>query len=97
VDGIIWNESELYVLLESPQGATGRDLMSRAIRVHSAAVSRCAVDTGRLRSSITWEVVSEGGELSAKVGTNVEYGPFVELGTRYMRAQPYLVPALSAA
>ena len=107
MDGIIWNPGELYVLLESEQGATGRDLMRRALRVHSAAVTRCPVGTpesthkpgyigGRLRSSITWEVVREGGDLSAKVGTNVEYAPFVELGTRYMRAQPYLVPALAA-
>ncbi len=70
-------------------------------------MTRCPVGTpesthkrgyigGRLRSSITWEVVSEGGDLSAKVGTNVEYAPYVELGTRYMRAQPYLVPALAA-
>lgn len=107
MDGIVWNPRELYVLLESPDGDTGRDLMRRAIRVHSAAVTRCPVGTpesthkrgyigGRLRSSLTWEVVREAGNLSAKVGTNVEYAPFVELGTRYMRAQPYLVPALRA-
>jgi HK97 gp10 family phage protein len=105
VEEIIWNERELYVLLESPQGDVARDLMRRALRVHRKAVSLCPVGTpestgkpgyvgGTLRSSLTWEVVRDDG-LSAKVGTNVFYGPFVELGTRYMRAQPYLRPALS--
>ena len=28
-----------------------------------------------------------------RVGTNIEYGPYVELGTSKMRAQPYLRPA----
>jgi HK97 gp10 family phage protein len=45
---------------------------------------------GNLRDSITHEV--EGQE--AKVGTNVEYAPYVELGTVKMAAQPYLNPAL---
>jgi HK97 gp10 family phage protein len=107
-DGIIWNERELFVLLESEQGVVGRDLVRRALRVHAGAVQRCPVGSpestgikgyvgGTLRSSLTWELVSEGGGLSAKVGTNVEYAPFVELGTRYMKAQPYLVPALQEA
>ena len=30
----------------------------------------------------------------ARIGTNIEYGPYVELGTSRMRAQPYLRPAL---
>lgn len=105
MEGLIWNEAELFLLLKSEQGPTARDLMRRAIRVHSKAVSLCPVGTpestgipgyvgGTLRSSLTWEIVAEQG-LSAKVGTNVFYGPFVELGTRFMRAQPYLRPALS--
>ena len=31
------------------------------------------------------------------VGSDVEYSRYVEEGTRYMDAQPYLVPALSVA
>ena len=41
------------------------------------------VDTGRLRASITSEVQP----LYGKVGTMVEYAPFVEHGTRYMEAR----------
>lgn len=107
MDGLVWNEAGLYALLEGPSGGVARDLTRRAIRVHRRAVTLCPVGTpestgipgyvgGTLRSSLTWEIVAESG-LSAKVGTNVYYGPFVELGTRYMRAQPYLRPALSEA
>lgn len=51
----------------------------------------CPVDTGRLRNSIT-HLVDEGGKC-AVIGTNVEYAPYVELGTRRQKPQPYLKPA----
>lgn len=35
------------------------------------------VDTGRLRNSISHTVVGD----SVYIGTNVEYGPYIELGT----------------
>lgn len=41
------------------------------------AKEKCPVDTGRLRNSITNRVSDD----AAYVGTNVEYGPYVELGT----------------
>lgn len=51
----------------------------------------CPVDTGRLRNSIT-HIVDEDGKC-AVIGTNVEYAPYVELGTRHQKPQPYLKPA----
>ena len=51
----------------------------------------CPVDTGRLRNSITH--VINAGEQAVYVGTNVEYAPYVELGTSRQKAQPYLRPA----
>lgn len=50
----------------------------------------CPVDTGRLRNSITSVADSE----TATIGTNVEYAPYVELGTSRQNAQPYLRPAI---
>lgn len=50
------------------------------------------VDTGRLRNSMTHEVRAD--EDSVYVGTNVEYAPYVELGTRRSKAQPFLRPAI---
>jgi HK97 gp10 family phage protein len=97
---IVWNDHALEVLFVSPRGPVGRDLSRRAIRVHAHAVSICAVDTGNLRSSITWELTEgHGGHagLTAVVGTNVEYAPYVEFGTSTMSAQPFLRPSLRYA
>ena len=55
------------------------------------AAAICPVDTGRLRASITHDV----GEDNVKIGTNVEYSAYVELGTSRQKPQPYLRPALS--
>lgn len=60
--------------------------------VEGEAKNRCPVDTGNLRNSITHEV--DESEISVKIGTNVEYAPYVELGTVKMNAQPYLRTAV---
>ena len=51
-----------------------------------------SVDTGTLRTSIISKPYPS--TLSATVGSNVEYAPYVELGTQYQGAKPYLSPAL---
>ena len=51
------------------------------------------VDTGNLRNSITHEL--DDGEPAAYIGTNVEYAPYVCLGTIHMKAQPFLKPAVA--
>ena len=45
--------------------------------VENEAKKLCPVDTGQLRGSITHEVAEKEG----RVGTNVEYAPYVEYGT----------------
>lgn len=55
----------------------------------SYAKALCPVDTGNLRNSIT-HMRKDDDEY---IGTNVEYGPYVELGTRKMAARPFLRPA----
>jgi HK97 gp10 family phage protein len=60
--------------------------------VEGDAKLRCPVDTGNLRNSINYKVDEE--ELSVKIGTNVDYAPYVELGTSKQKAQPFLVPSL---
>lgn len=47
-------------------------------------------DTGRLIQSIQTEVT----DATASVGTNVEYGRYLELGTSKMAARPFLTPAV---
>lgn len=51
----------------------------------------CPVDTGNLRNSITH---TSGEEQTEYIGTNVEYAPYVEMGTSRTKAQPYLRPAI---
>ena len=49
------------------------------------------VDTGRLRASIGSTPQADG---SVIVGTDVEYGPYQEYGTRLQPAQPFMQPAI---
>ena len=47
---------------------------------------------GTLKRSIGLELSDSG--MTAEVEPTVEYAPYVEYGTRYMKAKPYLKPAL---
>jgi HK97 gp10 family phage protein len=63
------------------------------------ARKRCPVDTGRLRQGIQTDI-DTGAGASECVGVlfdDVDYAPFVEFGTRYMRAQPFLRPGMAMA
>lgn len=59
-------------------------------KAESYAKEICPVDTGRLRNSITH---AQAGKDTEVIGTNMEYGPYVELGTHKQAAQPFLRPA----
>ena len=48
------------------------------------------VRTGYLRSTIYAKIQ----EWVAEIGADATYALFVELGTKYMQAQPYLYPAI---
>lgn len=52
--------------------------------------SRAPIDTGNLRGS---HYFKPAGQFTYEVGASAAYAIYVELGTRYMRAQPYLIPA----
>ena len=47
---------------------------------------------GRLLASVAWELLE--ADMKARVGTNVKYGRFLELGTSKMAARPWLRRAL---
>lgn len=51
-------------------------------------------ETGTLAQSIDSETVESRGVFLGRVGTNKKYGFWLELGTRYMVARPFLRPAL---
>ncbi len=66
----------------------------KLISVHSKGRSEPgnppAPDTGRLMGSITHAVETEGEKVVGHVGTNVEYGKYLEYGTSKMAARPWL-------
>ena len=68
----------------------GKAVEELALLIEAKAKELCPVDTGLLRSSITPVVESWA---AAFVGTNTEYAPYVEFGTKKMAAQPFLEPA----
>lgn len=51
------------------------------------------VETGALRDSIQSEVSGSGTETTVRVGSNLEYAIYVEMGTSNQGAQPFLRPA----
>jgi len=52
--------------------------------------------TGRLLASVAYEVSRKLlGQVSARVGTNIKYGRWLELGTRKMKARPWLRRSLN--
>ena len=57
------------------------------------AKKECPVDTGRLRNSITHTLDIRGASGDVYIGTNVEYGKWVENGTSRQKPHPYLKPA----
>ena len=65
-------------------------LSNWAADVKESAMQRVPVKTGRLQRSI----YSKIGEWVAEVGAEAAYAMFVELGTRHMRARPFLYPAV---
>lgn len=82
---------QLAVALEE----IGQEAESNAIievdrAVYDTPESENYVRTTRLRQSITHAKDAE----AAYVGSNVEYAPYVEMGTSKMRARPFIRPAV---
>lgn len=73
-----------------------QNIEKACLLVEGDAKRMVAVDTGRLRASITHEVEKKGDEVMGRVGTNVVYGVFQEYGSSKMAAHPFLRPALES-
>jgi HK97 gp10 family phage protein len=107
--GVIWHGPEVQRQIEAAMkrnlGAAVRIVANRAkvlLSVSGTGRNRTQAgasapgepprkQTGRLRASVATEV--DG--LTGRVGTNVEYGRYLELGTRRMAARPWLRRALA--
>lgn len=78
---------------EDIKAALLRGLETCGLVAEGYAKKLAPVDTGNLRNSITHEV--DDGEPAAYIGTNVEYAPYVCLGTIHTKSQPFLKPAVN--
>ena len=76
-------------VLSSLEKAKKRGLEAIGLAAEGHAKKAAPVDTGRLRNSISHATDDE----AAYIGTNVEYAPYVELGTSKMTPRPFLKPA----
>lgn len=93
---VVFDQAGLKELFDGPHSAVGKELKRRGLRISRGAKKLCPVDTGRLRASIAEELSQDGTLLIERIGTDVEYGKYQELGTVNMRARPFLRPALAA-
>lgn len=84
-------ENNAEVIAEAIGSALAAGLEEVGLVAEGYAKRLCPVDTGRLRNSIT-HALGAGG-LTVYIGTNVEYGPYIELGTSKREARPFLRPA----
>ena len=78
-------------ILEALHKAGIRGLSAIGETAVDYAQDDCPVDTGRLKNSITYTV--DDSQEAVFIGTNVEYAPYVELGTYKQKAKPFLRPA----
>lgn len=83
--------SNRAAVLSAVEAAKARALEIMGGMAESYAKQLAPVDTGNLRNSITHRQLDGDTEI---VGSAVEYAPYQELGTRKMKAQPYLRPAI---
>lgn len=93
LDGVSVRQDNTGLAVDGIDSAIGVALEEIGLLAEGYAAGKCPVDTGNLRGSITHEV--DAGDSAVYIGTNVEYAPYVELGTSRQKAQPFLRPAAS--
>lgn len=91
--GVTVKQDNTEQVVDGIESAIGVALETIGLSAENYATKKCPVDTDNLRASITHEV--DAGDNAVYIGTNVEYAPYVELGTSRQKAQPFLRPAAS--
>ena len=87
---IIITADNTNAILEELKNKIQTALEECGLAAEGYAKRLCPVDTGNLRNSISHATDAE----DAYIGTNVEYAPYVEMGTSKTRAQSFLKPAV---
>jgi HK97 gp10 family phage protein len=90
IEGVEKFKAVMQRLDSGMQRYVHRQLTRWAADVKALARRIVPVRTGHLRSSIYAKIQG----WVAEIGAEATYAIFVEFGTRYMRARPYLYPAI---
>jgi len=90
IQGIREFQVALHTFESTMQRYVHAKLVSWAEDVKTEAMRRAPVKTGHLRSSI-YSLVKDW---VVNIGAEATYALFVEVGTRYLRARPYLYPSV---
>lgn len=90
--GVSVKQDNIEQAVDGIESAISVALEEIGLLAENYAAKKCPVDTGNLQGSITHEVDVDN---AVYIGTNVEYAPYVELGTSRQKAQPFLRPAAS--
>jgi HK97 gp10 family phage protein len=81
-------------LIAALDGRAERLVVELAAEAANRTKQKAPVRTGNLRRSYHYELdPSDPQRLTAIVGTDVAYAPYVEFGTRKMAPRPHLLPA----
>jgi HK97 gp10 family phage protein len=92
IEGVEQFKGAMAKLDSGMQRHIHRQLARWAADVKASARRIVPVRTGYLRSTIYAKIKG----WVAQIGAEATYAMFVEFGTRYMRARPYLYPAIQA-
>lgn len=97
---IIRNGNQVKAFNDSMNGGT----LALAMQIIAQAKALAPVDTGALRNSLRYKTSTGQGSFEidiqlkpgeAAVGSALEYAVYQEFGTRYMKPQPFLRPAIA--
>lgn len=98
-DGVQWDVADyqrrLSAQIRKLKGVTEQDVLATAITIVNRGKSYAAVDTGLMRSTLTYQEKRDSKGYYCEIVDRAPYWKFVEFGTRYMAAQPFMRPAFS--
>lgn len=84
-------------IIDALRGKLASAVQAGAFLIENQAKINSPVRTGTLRRSIHTDIVqADPDRVVAHIGPGVDYGVYVELGTRKMHARPYLRPAFES-
>lgn len=97
-----FNASDLYKKLnqlnKSVKDKLDKAMIEAGIDTQREAKIRVPVRTGALRNSIMVQIEKGAqGSIFVTVGAFMPYASYVEYGTRFQKAKPYLMPAYEKA